>query len=119
MREADIIVLCVRWYVRYPLSSRDLEEMRQERGLHVDHPTISRWGKPLCSGTGKTMPTSFESHDRLLESRRNVHHSPQNLDVSVSSGRLGISNTLEFLLSPTRDAQAAKRFARQSVALQS
>src|SRR5207253_11410303 len=51
-----------------------------------------------------------------LESRRNVHHSPQNLDVSVSSGRLGISNTLEFLLSPTRDAQAAKRFARQSAA---
>jgi transposase-like protein len=41
--EADIILLCVRWYVRYSLSSRDLEEMMRERGLHVDHTTISRW----------------------------------------------------------------------------
>ena len=41
--EADIILLCVRWYVRYSLSYRDLEEMMRERGLHVDHTTISRW----------------------------------------------------------------------------
>ncbi|GAC1405072.1 MAG: hypothetical protein NVSMB49_24120 [Ktedonobacteraceae bacterium] len=34
--EADIIVLCVRWYLRYSLSYRDLEEMMQERGLPVD-----------------------------------------------------------------------------------
>ncbi len=38
--EADIILLCVRWYVRYALSYRDLEEMMRERGLHVDHTTI-------------------------------------------------------------------------------
>jgi transposase, IS6 family len=41
--EADIIVLCVRWYLRYSLSYRDLEEMMLERGLHVDHTTIYRW----------------------------------------------------------------------------
>ena len=41
--EAEIILLCVRWYVRYALSYRDLEEMMLERGLHVDHTTISRW----------------------------------------------------------------------------
>jgi transposase, IS6 family len=41
--EADIIVLCVRWYVRYSLSYRDLEEMMRERGLSVDHTTIYRW----------------------------------------------------------------------------
>ncbi len=40
--EADIIVLCVRWYPRYSLSYRDLEEMMRERGLHVDHTTIYR-----------------------------------------------------------------------------
>ena len=39
----DIIVLCVRWYLRYPLSYRDLEEMMAERGLTVDHSTIARW----------------------------------------------------------------------------
>jgi len=38
--EADIILLCVRWYLRYSLSYRDLEEMMRERGLHVDHTTI-------------------------------------------------------------------------------
>jgi transposase-like protein len=43
MREAEIILLCVRWYLRYALSYRDLEEMMRERGLHVDHTTIYRW----------------------------------------------------------------------------
>src|SRR5256885_2907995 len=41
--EADIILLCVRWYLRYSLSYRDLEEMMRERGLSVDHSTIYRW----------------------------------------------------------------------------
>ncbi len=41
--QADLILLCVRWYLRYPLSYRDLEEMMLERGLQVDHTTIYRW----------------------------------------------------------------------------
>ena len=41
--EAEIILLCVRWYLRYSLSYRDLAEMRLERGLSVDHTTIYRW----------------------------------------------------------------------------
>jgi transposase, IS6 family len=41
--EADIILLCVRWYLRYSLSYCDLEEMMRERGLHVDRTTIYRW----------------------------------------------------------------------------
>ena len=41
--QAEIILLCVRWYLRYSLSYRDLEEMMAERGLHVDHTTIYRW----------------------------------------------------------------------------
>jgi transposase-like protein len=40
---SKIIVLCVRWYLRYPLSYRDLEEIMAERGLTVDHSTIARW----------------------------------------------------------------------------
>ena len=39
----EIIVLCLRWYLRYPLSYRDLEEMMVERGLTMDHSTIARW----------------------------------------------------------------------------
>jgi transposase-like protein len=38
--EAEIIVLCVCWYLRYSLSYRDLEEMMRERGLQVDHTSI-------------------------------------------------------------------------------
>jgi transposase-like protein len=41
--ESEIILLCVRWYLRYALSYRDLEEMIAERGLSVDHTTIFRW----------------------------------------------------------------------------
>lgn len=41
--EAEIILLCVRWYLRYSLSYRDLEAMMLERGLYVDHTTIYRW----------------------------------------------------------------------------
>src|SRR6266567_3867286 len=41
--QADIILLCVRWYLRYSLSYRDLEEIMVERGLSVDHTTIYRW----------------------------------------------------------------------------
>jgi transposase, IS6 family len=41
--ESEIILLCVRWYLRYALSYRDLEEMTNERGLSVDHTTIYRW----------------------------------------------------------------------------
>ena len=40
--ESEIILLCVRWYLRYALSYRDLEEMMRERGLSLDHTTIYR-----------------------------------------------------------------------------
>jgi IS6 family transposase len=38
-----IILLCVRWYWRYSLTYRDLEEIMAERGLSIDHVTIWRW----------------------------------------------------------------------------
>lgn len=43
MREAEILLVCVRWSVRDALRSRDLEALMQERGRSVDHTTISRW----------------------------------------------------------------------------
>ena len=41
--DADIIQLCVRWYISYRLSYRDLVEMMAERGIGVAHTTILRW----------------------------------------------------------------------------
>ena len=40
---ADIIDLCVRWYITYRLSYRDLVAMMAERGVEVSHTTILRW----------------------------------------------------------------------------
>src|SRR5262249_29491130 len=39
----QVIIVCLRWYLRYCLTLRDLEEMMSERGLAVDHSTIGRW----------------------------------------------------------------------------
>ncbi|MGE0995549.1 IS6 family transposase, partial [Bacillus sp. GMa5/2] len=41
--QSDIILLTVRWYLRYNLSFRDLVEMMEERGLSLAHTTIMRW----------------------------------------------------------------------------
>jgi hypothetical protein len=41
--EREVIVLCVRWYLRFKLSLRDLVEMMAERGLVLAHTTIMRW----------------------------------------------------------------------------
>src|SRR5258708_38391004 len=41
--QAEIILLCVCWYLRSALSYRDLEEIMRERGVDVDHTTIYRW----------------------------------------------------------------------------
>src|SRR5215211_4823983 len=41
--EASLILQAVSWYLRYPLSYRDIEELFRERGLTVDHSTLNRW----------------------------------------------------------------------------
>jgi hypothetical protein len=41
--QQEIILQCVRWYVAYSLSYRDLEELMHERGYIVDHSTVQRW----------------------------------------------------------------------------
>ena len=41
--DPEIILLCCRWYLKFSLSYRNLEEIMNERGLNVDHTTIMRW----------------------------------------------------------------------------
>src|SRR3954447_3190008 len=41
--EVTLILQAVSWYLRYPLSYRDIEELFRERGLEVDHSTLNRW----------------------------------------------------------------------------
>ncbi len=107
--EAEIILLCVRWYLRYALSYRDLEEMMRERGLRVDHTTIYRWVQHYapelekrCRPHLKACNDSWKVDETYVKVRKTWMYLYRAVD---SEG-----NTLEFLLSPTRDAQAAKRF---------
>jgi hypothetical protein len=58
----EIILLNVRWYSRYPLSYRDLEEMMLERGLPVDHSTVYRWVQAYCPKTGQTSQSLSETN---------------------------------------------------------
>src|SRR3978361_1552984 len=51
----DVILLCVRWYVAYSLSLRNLEEMMAERGIEVDHSTVHRWVIKLVPLFAKTL----------------------------------------------------------------
>jgi transposase-like protein len=41
--DRSVILLCVRWYLAYGLSLRDLEDMMEERNIQVDHSTVHRW----------------------------------------------------------------------------
>jgi len=107
--EAEIILMCVRWYLRYALSYRDLEELMRELGLSVDHTTIYRWVQHYAPELEKRCrPHLRRTNDswRVDETYVKVKGEWMYLYRAVDSQ----GNTLEFLLSATRDAQAAKRF---------
>jgi transposase len=53
-----VILVAVRWYLRYGLSYRDVEELLAERGIEVDHVTVYRWGAALHATTSDSPPPS-------------------------------------------------------------
>jgi transposase-like protein len=107
--EAEILLLCVRWYLRSSLSYRDLEELMLEGGLRVDHTTISRWVQCYAAELEKRCRPHLKAATdswRVDETSIKIKGTWTYLDRAVDSE----GNTLELLLSPTRDAQAAKGF---------
>jgi transposase-like protein len=107
--QADIILLCVRWYLRYALSYRDLEEMMTERGLSVDHTTIFRWVQRYAPELEKRIRPHLKLCNdswRVDETYIKIKKAWTYLYRAVDSE----GNTLEFLLRPTRDAEAATDF---------
>jgi len=54
--ERDVILWGVRWYVAYPISYRQLEEMMEERGVDVDHSTLNRESMKNCGGLFRRLP---------------------------------------------------------------
>ena len=62
----EIIALCVRWYLRFSLSYRDLEEIMAERNLAVDHTTVWRWVQRYNAGIEPTGAARIKAHGRFL-----------------------------------------------------
>lgn len=107
--QSEIILLCVRWYLRYPLSYRHLEEMMSERGLSVDHTTVYRWVQAYAPELEKRCrPYLCATNDswRVDETYIQVKGKWKYLYRAVDSS----GNTIDFMLSARRDRRAAKRF---------
>src|SRR5215469_4339228 len=105
----EIIVLCIRWYLRYCLSYRDLEEMMAERGVRVDHSTIARWVVHYAPMLNELIRREMRAPNRswrVDETYIRVAGRWTYLYRAIDSA----GNTIEFLLSPNRDLIAAKGF---------
>jgi transposase, IS6 family len=110
--EPDIILCAVRWYLRYALSYRDVEELLRERGVSIDHTTVFRWVQRYapeldkrCRPQLKSTNDSYRVDETYIKINKQWHYLYRAVD---STGA-----TLDFLLSATRDANAAERFFRK------
>ncbi|RAS77286.1 IS6 family transposase [Priestia endophytica] len=112
--QPDIILLTVRWYLRYSLSFRDLVEMMEERGLSMAHTTIMRWvhqyGPELDERVRRHLKLTNDSW-RVDETYVKVKGQWMYLYRSVDSE----GNTIDFYLSKTRDHKTAKRFFKKAL----
>lgn len=109
----EIIILCVRRYLRYALSLRNLEEIMAERNVEVDHVTIWRWIQyyaPELSRRCRPELRKTNGSWRVDETYLRVAGKWTYLYRAVDS----TGDTIDFLLSPTRDAGAAKRFFQRA-----
>jgi transposase, IS6 family len=112
--EPALILCAVRWYLRYSLSLRDVEELLEERGLKADHTTVWRW---------------VQSYSPELEQRLRRHLKPTNKSWRVDETYVRVKGcwcylyraidsagaTIDFLLSALRDADAAKELFRKAL----
>src|ERR1035437_10953784 len=70
--EPGLILCAVRWYLRYSLSLRDVEERLEECGLNVDHTTVWRWVQNYGPELGAATATASQADKQVLASRRNL-----------------------------------------------
>lgn len=110
----DVILLCVRWYVTYPLSLRHLEEMMGERGLSVDHSTVQRWALkllPLLEKTFRQRKRPVGKSCRMDETYVKVGGQWKYLYLAVDKD----GQTIDFLLCAHRDKAAARRYFEKAI----
>jgi IS6 family transposase len=105
----SIILVCVRWYCKYGISYRDLEEMMAERGVQVDHTTLYRW---------------VQRYAPMMEQRIRRYQGYTGLSWRVDETYIKVAGewaylyraldsdggVIDFMLSSRRTAKAAARF---------
>src|SRR5215813_2201307 len=110
----DIILTCVRWYLAYPLSYRQVEELMEERGVSVDHATIQRWvlkySPPLEEAFPRRKRPVWRSW-RMDETYIKVKGEWRDLYRAVDKA----GQTIDFLLTEQRDERAAARFLTKAI----
>ena len=112
--ERDIILWGVRWYVAYPISYRQLEEMMQERGVEVDHSSLNRWVlrfTPLLEQAFRKRKWAVGTSWRVDETYICVKGQWKYLYRAVNKA----GHTVDFLLTAKRDRKAGLRFLRKAI----
>ena len=110
----DIILTGVRWYVAYPLSTRQVEELMAERGVYVDHATINRWVikySPQLEEEFHRRKQPVWVSWRMDETYIRVKGEWYYLYRAVDKR----GQTIDFLLTEKRDEPAAKRFLTKAI----
>jgi transposase, IS6 family len=111
---AEIILWAVRWYLQFPISYRDLACMLSDRGIQVDHTTLFRWIQAYASKLDKRVRPHLRRTNgswRVDETYIRVQGEWVYLYRAVDA----TGQTIDFLLSPKRDAAAARRFFRKAL----
>jgi IS6 family transposase len=112
--EPEIILLTVRWYLRYSLSFRNLVEMMEERGLCMVHTTIMRWVHPY----GPELEKRIRRHLKLTNDSWKVDETYIKIKGEWKYLYRAVDsegNTIDFLLCAHRNRKAAKRFFRKAL----
>jgi transposase-like protein len=112
--DQEIVILCVRWYLSYKLSFRDLVAMMGERGLGIAHTTILRWVQhyaPEFTKRWNRFAHGVGGSWRMDETYVKVRGEWTYLYRAVDKA----GKTVEFHLSRKRDVNAAKAFLRKAM----
>jgi len=110
----DVIVLAVRWYLRFGLSYRDVEELLTERGVEVDHVTIYRWVlrfTPLLADAAR--PCRHAAGSRWWVDETYVKVAGRWRYVYRAVDQSG--QVVDVFVSPRRDARAARWFFQRAI----
>lgn len=113
----EVILWGVRWYVAYPISYRNLEEMMEERGVEVDHSTLNRWVVKYTLQVVQAFvrrKRSVGASWRMDETYVKVKGKWKYLYRAVDKE----GQTIDFLLTAHRDKKAALRFLTKAIRYQ-